>query len=79
MKKIKTRFALAWALFIGAGMMAPTQADAAGDPVKVTVCHKGNLIQVGAMAAIYHVLYHGDLLGSCEIEPPDDPGSGTGA
>lgn len=71
MKLVKNRLSLAWALLLGATLMAPVQVDAG--PLKVTLCHKGNLIEVGAAAAIFHVLAHGDTLGGCDPDPPPPP------
>ena len=69
---MKKRLFLAWALLFSAGLMAPSQADAG--PLKVTLCHKGNLIEVGAAAALIHVLIHGDTLFSCDPGPPSSGG-----
>ncbi len=49
---------------------------------KVTICHKGRTITVGAPAVAAH-LAHGDVSGECEApddggDQPDDEGEGTG-
>ena len=50
---------------------------------KVTICHNGNTITIGAPAVDAHVRNHGDTLGACAegglgpVEPPLDPPTTT--
>ena len=50
---------------------------------KVTICHNGNTITIGAPAVDAHVNNHGDTLGECaeggigQVEPPLDPPTTT--
>jgi len=71
LRSFKKRLALACALLFGAGLMAPSVANASG--LTVTVCHNGNEIEVGLAAAAFHALYHGDDIGGCVQEPPCEP------
>jgi len=50
-----------------------------GGQDKVTICHKGNTITIGAPAVDAHLQNHGDYIGACAegelgpIEPPLEP------
>lgn len=44
---------------------------------KVTLCHKGKTISVGAKATAKHIAKHGDTAGPC-APPPPPPACGDG-
>ncbi len=54
-----------------------------GGQDKVTICHKGDTITIGAPAVDAHVNNHGDTIGECAegglgpVEPPLDPPTET--
>lgn len=76
MNKIILLFAMIAALAISATAAAGNGHGKA----KVTICHKGTTLSVGAPAVKAH-LKHGDKLGACISTPPpggdDDGGPGT--
>lgn len=81
MKVVTGRISLALAMLAAFFFMTPSNVGAANGaaPAKVQVCHKGRVISVGPVAALWHVLIHGDKLGACEVDPPDGGlGTGTG-
>lgn len=56
-------------------VLAPGTSAIAGQP-KVTICHKGNTITIGAPAVDAHERNHGDTIGACAeggIGPVDEP------
>ncbi len=56
-------------ILIGAMLvLAPGVSASAGQP-KVTICHKGNTITIGAPAVDAHQRNHGDTVGACELVP----------
>ena len=59
------------ALIFSAALISPLQATAGNGPGKVTLCHKGNTIEVGLAAAAAH-LVHGDSLGACDSGFPPE-------
>ena len=80
MRRIRKRLGFAAAMFCGLFFFASPAATADGAKPKdhkVTLCHKGKTITVGPVAAVVHVLIHGDTLGSCEV-PPGGEGAGYG-
>ena len=80
MRRIRKRLGFAAAMFCGlflfAQPAAPTDGKKPKQDHKVTLCHKGKTISVGPVAAVMHILIHGDHPGSCEVPP--DPGGGSG-
>jgi hypothetical protein len=75
MKVVRSRVSKALAVLLGVFFMAPAGGSAASggnSTGRVTICHKGNTIRVGPIAAAWHVLIHGDAFGSC------DTGDGSG-
>ena len=83
MRRIKKRLGVAAAMMSGLFLFAQPASPADGAKPKkdhkVTICHKGKTISVGPIAAVVHVLIHGDTLGSCEAPPVPPPGGGAGA
>ncbi len=55
------------------GLFLSTIAFANAGQEKVTICHKGHEITVGAPAVDAHVQNHGDTIGSCDPGPDPDP------
>ncbi len=56
-------------ILIGAMLvLAPGDSALAGQS-KVTICHKGNTITIGAPAVDAHLRNHGDTVGACEVVP----------
>ena len=51
-----------------ATMGLQSKIDAGADPKKVSVCHKGQTLEVAEPAVQAH-LGHGDTLGPCSITP----------
>ena len=73
--RLSRALAVAFGLFLFAQPAAPADSAKPKDH-KITLCHKGKTISVGPVAAVMHILIHGDHPGSCEVPP--DPGGGSG-
>jgi hypothetical protein len=49
-------------------LMPGGNSDASDPPRKVSICHKGNTLEVDESALQAH-LNHGDTMGPCQISP----------
>lgn len=58
-----------FAVVVAGALFIPGSHSDAGDPPrKVTICHKGNTLEVSESALQAH-LAHGDTMGPCSITP----------
>lgn len=48
-------------------------APGGGGQERVTICHKGHTITIGAPAVAAHLANHGDTIGACNDAPESDP------
>ena len=69
MSYMKYRKSVLW-LVAGLGVLAVPAVDTGAAPgqKKVTICHRGQTLEVAEPAVEAH-LRHGDTLGPCEVTP----------
>ncbi len=65
-KWLKATIVAVVGMFVAMGLQSKT--DAGGSPKKISICHKGQTLELPEPAIQAH-LGHGDTLGPCTITP----------